>query len=259
MSRRKTLPAAELKAFLDENHDRFNNKAFIANDPIAIPHRFSKKEDIEIAGFFAASIAWGNRKSILTNAQNLMQRMDEAPFDFVVSHSEADLKRLNKFVHRTFNASDCRFFVQSLKTIYLHHGGLESAFGKGNNLKEKIYNFRQTFLQTEHAARAEKHISNPMKKSSAKRLCMYLRWMVRRDKRGVDFGLWQNIAPADLCLPLDVHTGNVGRALGLLKRRQNDWEAVEEITKRLRQLDAQDPVKYDFALFGLGVSGLLKP
>lgn len=253
----------EIRDFLDESYLKYNHRGFIENDPVSIPHLFNKKEDIEIAAFLAATIAWGNRKSIITNAQKLMTWMDHAPYDFILNHSKAELKPFESFVHRTFNGKDCVFFIQSLKNIYANHNGLEVAFKKvngdpGAGLKENIVNFRQLFLEAKHLPRSEKHISNPANKSSAKRLCMFLRWMVRKDKKGVDFGIWKTITPAGLCLPLDVHTGNVSRSLGLLKRTQNDWQAVEEITSLLKKFDANDPVKYDFALFGLGVDKVLK-
>lgn len=250
-----------IKDFLDEKLYTYNNKSFISNDPICIPHLFSKKEDIEIAGFLAATLAWGNRKSIITNAGRLMEWMDYAPGEFIKHHGKKDLKPFEKFVHRTFNGKDCLFFLKSLQNIYQNHGGLEIAFKTNQtelSLKHSIAAFRERFLETTHLPRSEKHISNPLQKSSAKRLCMFLRWMVRKDKKGVDFGIWETISPASLCLPLDVHTGNVSRALGLLERKQNDWQAVEEITHLLRTFDANDPIKYDFALFGIGVDKLLK-
>lgn len=254
-----------IKDFLEENFLKYNHRSFIANDPISVPHQFSKKEDIEIAALLAATIAWGNRKSIITNAQKLMNCMDHAPHDFILNHSRTELKRFESFVHRTFNGTDCQFFLQSLRNIYKKHGGLEAVFTSGikaagkdtTPLKEGIVHFRSVFLETAHTARSEKHISNPAQKSSAKRLCMFLRWMVRRDKKGVDFGLWNSISPSLLHLPLDVHTGNVSRALGLLRRKQNDWQAVEELTATLRAFDPADPVKYDFALFGAGVDNVL--
>jgi uncharacterized protein (TIGR02757 family) len=250
-----------LREFLDEKYYHYNSPAFIEQDPVKIPHQFTKKEDREIAGFLAATIAWGNRKSIIQNAQKLMDWMDQRPHDFILHHSKKDRKPFEKFVHRTFNGKDCQFFLESLQQMYLHHGGLEQAFsikGKQNDLKNNIAQFRDIFLQPAHLKRTEKHISNPLQKSSAKRLCMFLRWMVRKDKKGVDFGIWKTISASELCLPLDVHTGNVSRALGLLMRKQNDWQAVEEVTAVLRRLDEKDPVKYDFALFGLGVDGFLK-
>ncbi len=282
MGKKKNI--SEIIDFLEESYLKYNHKSFINNDPISIPHRFTKKEDIEISGFFAATIAWGNRKSIINNADKLMLLMDNAPFDFILNHSKKELKPFENFVHRTFNGNDCIFFIESLKHIYKNKGGLEAVFGyvdegsiRSNQIVQKnrsfvpqddridnltvknnIINFRKAFLETKHLSRVEKHISNPDTNSSSKRLCMFLRWMVRQDKKGVDFGIWKSISPSKLCLPLDVHTGNVSRALGLLQRTQNDWKAVEEITNVLKTLDATDPVKYDFALFGLGVDGVLK-
>jgi uncharacterized protein (TIGR02757 family) len=252
-----------IKDYLDESYLKYNALSFIANDPVSVPHLFSKKEDIEIAGFLAATIAWGNRKSIINNALKLMDWMDHSPHDFILNHSKKDLKPFEKFVHRTFNGGDCLFFIKSLKNIYEKHGGLEAAFSDPesdeHSLKKRIVNFRTLFLEVKHSARAEKHISNPDQKSSAKRLCMFLRWMVRKDNKGVDFGIWSQIGMQELCLPLDVHTGNVSRTLGLLQRKQNDWQSVEEITEVLRGFDAADPVKYDYALFGLGVDKVLLP
>lgn len=247
-----------LKEFLEEKFLQYNNTRFIESDPISIPHLFSKKEDREIAGFLAATIAWGNRKSIIVNAARLIEWMDMAPFDFVSQAAAADFRPFQKFVHRTFNGTDCVFFLRALQHLYRKYGSLETSFLRGmqsgdKDLKNGIAHFRQEFFSIKHPARTEKHVSDPSKKSSTKRLCMYLRWMVRKDKAGVDFGIWKSISPAQLCLPLDVHTGNVSRALGILKRKQNDWQAVEEVTAFLRTLDARDPVKYDFALFGLGV------
>ncbi len=246
----------ELNDFLNERYYKYNNTSFIENDPICIPHLFTKKEDIEIAAFLAATIAWGNRKSILNNGNKLMQYMDFSPHQFILNHSKNDLKPFQNFVHRTFNGIDCLFFIKALNTIYTKHNGLEAAFNHNTptNLKQNITHFRNLFLQPKHLHRTEKHISNPDKKSSAKRLCMFLRWMVRTDNIGVDFGIWKTISPAELHLPLDVHTGNVSRKLKLLTRSQNDWQAVEEITSVLKTFDANDPIKYDFALFGIGVN-----
>lgn len=245
----------DIKDFLEEAYLKYNNKLFIENDPICIPHLFTKKEDIEIAGLLAATLAWGNRKSIINNATKLMQWMDYQPHDFILQHSKNDLKPFTSFVHRTFNGIDCLFFIASLKNIYKNHNGLEASFkGNGKDVEENIVNFRKLFLQSPHLVRSEKHLSNPEQKSSSKRLCMYLRWMVRQDKMGVDFGIWKSIKPHQLCLPLDVHTGNVSRTLGLLHRKQNDWQAVSEITQTLKQFDANDPIKYDFSLFGIGVN-----
>lgn len=246
-----------LKAFLDEEVDKFERPEFIELDPISVPHLFSKKEDIEIAGFFSASIAWGNRKSIVANANKLMGLMDNAPFEFVMQHDASDLKRLNHFVHRTFNSEDAIAFVKSLQHIYKNHGGLEGAFVSGfdgQNIATAIQSFREKFFELDYPKRTEKHVSNPLTGSASKRINMYLRWMVRSDKRQVDFGLWKGIPTSSLMMPLDVHTGNVSRELNLLKRKQNDWKALEELMDSLRAFDPVDPVKYDFALFGIGVS-----
>ncbi len=247
-----------LKEFLDEKCFLYNNNKFIESDPISIPHLFTKKQDIEIAAFFAATIAWGNRQSIIKNANKLMQGMDFAPHSFISGATPKEIKRFSGFVHRTFNGIDCMFFIQSLQNIYKKHNSLEILFTKGiqrtdENIKNGLVNFREEFFAVKHPLRTQKHVSNPLKNSGAKRLCMFLRWMVRHDKAGVDFGIWKHISPAQLCLPLDLHAGNVSRKLGLLIRKQNDWQAVEEVTHLLKQLDAKDPIKYDFALFGLGV------
>jgi uncharacterized protein (TIGR02757 family) len=243
----------ELYLFLEEKHDFYNRHDFISFDPISIPHLFSKKEDIEIAGFFSAIIAWGQRTTIIKNANELMKRMDFAPHDFVLNHTKRDLLQFKNFKHRTFNGTDCIFFIQSLRNIYKKYGGLEKIFSAPTGMVQvAIINFRKTFFSISHPHRTEKHISNPQANSSAKRLNMFLRWMVRKDKRGVDFGIWNNIKMSELMCPLDVHSGNAARKLGLLTRKQNDWKAVEELTSRLREFDSTDPVKYDFALFGLG-------
>jgi uncharacterized protein (TIGR02757 family) len=241
-----------LKEFLDEKYLLYNNFNFIENDPIQIPHLFQKKEDIEIAGFLAATLAWGNRKTIISNANKLLQWMDYQPHQFITSFSKADTKPFKKFVHRTFNGDDCIAFLLALQNIYKHHKGLENVFCLESKVKSSISNFKTIFFETDHLERTRKHVSDPENGSAAKRLNMYLRWMVRKDNYGVDFGIWKNINTASLYLPLDVHTGNISRKLGLLKREQNDWRAVEEISDRLREFDPQDPIKYDFALFGLG-------
>lgn len=248
---------SEIKELLDEKYFQFNNTSFIETDPISIPHQFSKKEDIEIASLLVATIAWGQRTSIINNGNKLMRLMNDEPHDFILNFTKKDAARFEGFVHRTFNSTDCVFFLNSLKHIFTKHGGLEAAFStdfssKETDVKNAITNFRALFLNTEHQSRSEKHISNPSAKSSAKRLCMFLRWMVRKDKHGVDFGIWKSIKSSQLCLPLDLHTGNVSRKLGLLNRTQNDWQAVEEITSVLRTFDKNDPIKYDFSLFGLG-------
>lgn len=239
----------ELFEFLEEKVRIFERKDFIEHDPISIPHQFSRKEDIEIIAFIVATISWGNRKSIITNGNRLVEIMGESPYDFVMSANKKYLQKL-KFVHRTFNDLDLQQFILSLKKIY-EKGGLEKSF-HGKNAQERIIHFRNEFTSHFAENRTMKHVSDPAANSSAKRINMFLRWMVRSDKRKVDFGIWKSISPAELMLPLDVHTGNVGRKLGLLKREQNDWKAVEEITENLRKFDKKDPIKYDFALFGLG-------
>lgn len=249
----------ELHSFLEENYERFNGPDFIAPDPVSIPHRFSKKQDIEIAGFLAATIAWGQRPTIIRNANELVQRMDNAPYDFILHHTKKDLLQFKKFKHRTINGVDCTFFMKSLQNIYRKHQSLENVF-TGSDARESIENFRKIFFSLPHPHRTEKHISRPPIEdgrtgSACKRLNMFLRWMVRNDKRGVDFGIWKNIGMHQLMCPLDIHSGNVARKLGLLSRKQNDWQSVEELTSRLREFDTKDPVKYDFALFGLGVLG----
>lgn len=248
----------ELKEFLEEKYDQYNRLSFIETDPVSIPHQFKKKEDIEIAGFLAATIAWGQRPTIIRNAQRLVQWMDMSPYEFIISAKEKDLEPFKAFTHRTFNGTDCICFIRSLKNIYTKHGGIEEVFSRAVNkndtdLKGSIVHFRETFFELPHPARTTKHISNPADNSAAKRINMYLRWMVRSDKRKVDFGLWKKIKPSQLSCPLDVHSGNVARKLGLLERTQNDWKAVDELTTNLKKFDAADPVKYDFALFGLGV------
>jgi uncharacterized protein (TIGR02757 family) len=247
-----------LKEFLEGKVLLYNNKKFIESDPISVPHLFSKKQDIEIAGFLAATIAWGNRKSIISNANKLVQWMDMDPHNFITHATDKELRPFQQFVHRTFNGTDCVFFIKSLRHLYKKYDSLEQAFLTGMTVRDPtikyaLIQFRSEFFNIKHPSRSGKHISDVQKGSSAKRLCMYLRWMVRNDKAGVDFGIWKKIKPSQLCLPLDVHTGNVSRALGLLQRKQNDWKAVEEVTSVLRTFDPKDPVKYDFALFGLGV------
>ncbi len=249
---------SERKEFLDEKYDQYNRITFIDSDPVSIPRRFSKKQDIEIAGFLSATIAWGQRPTIIRNANRLMKWMDESPHAFILNHSQNDLKPFKTFVHRTFNNEDCLCFIRSLKHLYTLHDSLEQAFQPGGTWKEKtvgnaISAFRHQFFSIPHPERSRKHLSDPARGSATKRINMFLRWMVRQDKRGVDFGIWKTIPVSSLMCPLDVHSGNVARKLGLLKRTQNDWQAVEELTAALRKLDPADPVKYDFALFGLGV------
>ncbi len=242
----------ELFDFLEEKVELYNHPNFIESDPILIPHQFTVVQDIEIAGFLAASIAWGNRKMIIRNAQKMMELMGNTPYDFVMSHTDKDLERLQSFVHRTFNADDFIGFVKGLRNVYQKHQSLENIFNRYDDLQLSIHHFKHDFFDGSHLPRTEKHISDPMKGSAAKRINMYLRWMVRDDRK-VDFGIWKSISPAQLSCPLDVHSGNVARKLGLLTRKQNDAKALTELDLNLRKLDSKDPVKYDFALFGLGV------
>ncbi len=250
------LSHTELYNFLEEKHDQYNRPGFIESDPISIPHQFTKKEDIEISAFLTATIAWGNRKMILRNANRLMKLMDNEPFDFIQNFTDKDLNIFESFVHRTFNDTDCIYFLKSLRNIYKNHGGLEGAFSfpaKTKEMKEVIISFHELFFELGHQHRTRKHVANPERKSAAKRINMFLRWMVRNDKRGVDFGIWDKIQTEKLLCPLDVHSGNTARKLGLLSRNANDWKATTELTDNLRKFDSSDPVKYDFALFGLGV------
>ncbi|HHG83855.1 MAG TPA: TIGR02757 family protein [Bacteroidetes bacterium] len=247
----------DLRLFLNEKHDAFNQVDFIAPDPISIPHRFQKKEDIEIAGLLSALIAWGKRNLIVRGGERMMELMREAPFSFVMEAGEDDLARLDGFVYRTFQAVDFRGVVLGLRRIYREKGGLEQVMAllpADKDTSRGIVALRNAMLATpEFPARTQKHFANPERGSSAKRLNMFLRWMVRKDGRGVDFGIWNNMRPAQLVCPLDVHTGNVGRKLGLIQRKGNNWKAALELTNGLRTLDPTDPVKYDFALFGLGI------
>ncbi len=251
-----TLAAKDLKAFLDERVALYNNVGFIPTDPVSIPHRFDRRADIEVAGFLTAVIAWGNRIAILRSASRLMELLDRAPYDFVMQYQASDLKRLEPFVHRTFNGTDLLAFVGALRHIYTHHGGLEGVFTQhqtDDSLQPAIHVLKEIFCSCPHLPRSCKHLSDPMAGSAAKRINMFLRWMVRRDDKGVDFGLWRDISPAKLSCPLDLHSGRVARMLGLLTRKQDDAKAVCELDRALRDFDAEDPVKYDFALFGLGV------
>jgi uncharacterized protein (TIGR02757 family) len=252
-----SLTNDSIKSFLEEKTARYNNAAFIDEDPVSIPHAFSIKEDIEIAAFLTATISWGQRKTILKNAGALMVRMDSAPYQFIQAFQAKDLTPFRTFKHRTFNGDDCIFFLRALKHIYSKKGGLESIFISpkisDTQVKAGIINARAMFFLKAHEKRQEKHFSDPARGSAAKRLNMFLRWMVRKDRSGVDFGIWKNISPSSLLCPLDVHSGRVARKLGLLSRKQDDWQAVDELTANLRHFDPKDPVKFDFALFGLGV------
>lgn len=253
-----TYSRDELKEYLEEKVIFYNQPTFIAEDPISIPHLFTKKEDIEIAGFLSATLAWGQRVTIINKSRELLKRMENSPFDFVSNASENETGTLSSFVHRTFQGEDCIYFLHALQQIYKNKGGLETAFTTGylynQSIKEAIHHFRELFFGFEHLNRTRKHIPDPVTGSAAKRLNMYLRWMVRKDNKGVDFGIWKNINPAHLMCPLDLHSGRVARQLGLLTRKQDDWQAVEELTANLRTFDAADPVKYDFALFGSGIN-----
>ncbi len=246
----------ELQLFLDEKVVQYNNPNFIESDPIQIPHRYSLKQDIEIAAFLTATISWGNRTMIIKNAIRLMELMGNSPFDFVMNHSEKNLVQLEGFVHRTFNDIDVTLFVKSLQNIYLKHSGLENVFTKNKtetSIQPSISEFKKVFFEIEHSPRTQKHVSDPSNNSAAKRINMFLRWMCRENTTGVDFGLWKEIPTSILSCPLDVHSGNVARKLAILTRKQNDAKALLELDTQLRRFDAADPVKYDFALFGLGI------
>ena len=252
----------ELRDLLEHLHDKYNRPEFIEPDPISIPHSFSDKADREIAGFLAATIAWGNRKAIVKSAQRMMQYMDYAPADFVRNASENDLATLQTYVHRTFNGQDFTDFVLSIRHITNRWGGIgdffETNYTQTQDLPLVISLFRKEFFACDHNPHCEKHLSSIDKGAACKRINMYLRWFVRHDNRGVDFGLWKKIPMSALYMPLDIHTGNMGRALGLLTRKQNDWKATEEITRSLREFNTDDPVRYDYSLFGAGIDGYLK-
>jgi uncharacterized protein (TIGR02757 family) len=249
---------ALLKEFMDEKVDQYQRPEFIESDPIQIPKKYQKREDIEIAGFLTATISWGNRKSILNSAQKMMQHFGNSPYDFVLSSSQKQQNRVSSFVHRTFNEQDLNYFIFALRNVYINHGGILPILVKHaqkNSLQNAISVFKQVFFELNHDKRTEKHISDPLQGSAAKRINMMLRWFVRTDKYGVDLGIWNDqISPSQLSCPLDVHSGNVARQLGLLTRKQNDAKAVLELDTALRQFDPVDPVKYDFALFGIGVN-----
>jgi uncharacterized protein (TIGR02757 family) len=246
----------ELRDFLDSKVVQYNNPKFLDSDPIQIPHLFTKKEDIEISAFLTATIAWGNRKSIINNANFLMELLDNDPHNFIVSHKGSDLLKLEPFVHRTFNSTDLIYFLKALRYIYNQYSGLEGIFSQyttDTSAQPAITKFKQLFFELGHPKRTTKHVPDPAMGSAAKRINMFLRWMVRDNTTKVDFGIWKSIPTAILSCPLDVHSGNVARKLGLLTRKQNDSKAVAELDLQLRKMDPLDPVKYDFALFGLGV------
>lgn len=247
----------ELKQILDDRVALYNQPAFIVNDPISIPHRFSRKHDIEISGFFSATFAWGQRKTAINKAMELMQLMDHAPHDYILNHRPSDLKKLQAFKHRTFNSTDTLCFVAALQNLYRQRGSLEPFFEPEPtelDLGPALQRFAQSFFAlADLPQRTRKHVADPARGSTCKRLNMFLRWMVRQDENGVDFGIWKKISPSQLICPIDVHVGRVARDLGLIRRKQTDWQTAAELTQRLRDLDADDPVKYDFALFGMGV------
>ena len=245
----------EMYSFLELKAIQYNQRAFIDSDPVSIPHRFSGKEDIEISGFLTATLAWGQRKSIIQKSLLLMELLDESPYDYIMNANEHDLKSVERFVYRTFNGSDCLYFIRALQQLYREGGGMQAAFSSGfdKGAYSAISNFREIFIGINDPTRTGRHLANPSHGSAAKRLNLFLRWMVRKDEKGVDFGIWKNISPAKLICPLDIHSGRVARKLGLLNRRGDDRKAAEELTTALCKFDPNDPVKYDFALFGLGV------
>jgi len=253
----------EIHKLLDQKVKQYNRIEFIGKDPICIPHLFTKQQDIEIAGFFAAIFAWGNRTTIINKSKELLERMDNAPYAFCIGHGNTDLKKLLGFAHRTFNDTDLLYCIDFFKKHYCKNESLETAFFKNsisknierqNIIEQALIYFQDYFFSLEEApARTKKHIASPLSGSTCKRLNMFLRWMVRKDKQGVDFGLWKSVSPAALIMPIDVHVARVSRGLGILKRTQTDWQTAIELTNYCRTLDAKDPVKYDFALFSLGV------
>jgi uncharacterized protein (TIGR02757 family) len=247
----------QLRDFLEHKADQYNQPGFIANDPIVVPHNFTRRQDIEIAGLFAAVLAWGQRVTIIRKCRELLAFMDNSPFDFIKHHSEQDLKKFVDFKHRTFNATDTLYFISFLQWYYRHHDSLEEAFvfsPECESTETGLIRFHDLFFSLpDFPNRTRKHIATPVRKSTCKRLNMYLRWMVRYDNRGVDFGLWKKISPAQLICPCDLHVDRVARKLKLIRRKQTDWLTTVELTSNLRKFDPVDPVKYDFALFGLGI------
>lgn len=249
----------DLKEFLDAYVEKFNTANFIENDPVSIPHKFSSRQDIEIMAFWTAMLSWGNRKSIIQSCTKLAALMNDQPFDFILNHGEKDRKKFETFVHRTFNATDAIYFLEFFQNYYRNHDSLEDAFAdhlsaEDINVENALSGFHELFFNHPFAPeRTRKHIATPLRKSTCKRINMFLRWMVRNDDNGVDFGLWCKISPSQLLLPLDVHVDKVARNLGLIERMQTDWFTVLELTDKMKQMDPSDPVKYDFALFGLGV------
>lgn len=250
-----------VKVILETNYIKYYKKKFIKDDPISIPHKFSKKQDIEIMAFFASILAWGLRKTIINKCNLLIELFENKPYDFIMNHEEEDLKRFLEFKHRTFNTTDLLYFIAFLKYHYTSHESLEAAFLIGLKSKDKtvensLIGFHDYFTSLEYfPARTRKHIASPTRNSACKKLNMFLRWMVRDNSTGVDFGLWTNIKPSQLLMPLDVHVDRQARMLGLITRKQRDFKTVLELTTNLKEYDKEDPVKYDFALFGMGVAG----
>jgi uncharacterized protein (TIGR02757 family) len=250
------MNSLELKEFLDYKVDQYNTKSFVEPDPISIPHRYTLKEDIEIAGLLVAIISWGNRKLIVENGHKMMNLIGNSPYDFVMSHKQSDFEKLEYCIYRTLNKTDLSYILKGLKHVYKSHGGIEEVFKRNatvDSLQPAIHQFKKTLFEIPHTPRTQKHIPDPMKGSAAKKINMYLRWMIRKDNKGVDFGIWNSIPQSILSCPLDLHSGNVARKLGLLTRKQDNAKAVLELDISLRKLDSLDPVKYDFALFGLGI------
>ena len=250
---------SQLRELLDEQADRFNRSDFIPHDPICIPHQCSKKENIEIAGLIAAVFAWGNRKTIIRKSKEFLELMDNDPHSFLLHHSEEDLKPFREFKHRTFQPTDALYFIDFLSRYFKSNSSLETLFLPEQPIRDGLMNFHSEFFSVDYApSRTKKHVPTPLRKSTCKRLNMLLRWMVRQDDKGVDFGIWSEMNPSRLICPIDVHVGNISRQLGLLKRPTNDWEAAVSLTSNLRKMDPMDPVKYDFALFGIGMIGGLE-
>ncbi len=247
----------QLKSFLDEKVEQFNQPDFIVNDPISIPHMFTLKQDVEIAGLMSAVLAWGQRVTIIRKCKEFMQWMDYSPYQFIIHHKDKDLKRFEAFKHRTFNGTDALYFIEALQSIYKKYPSLEDAFvvpSTDATIERGLMRFHHLFFDlAHHPHRTKKHLPTPERKSTCKRINMYLRWMVRDDKKGVDFGLWKNISSSQLVCPCDLHVDRVARLLKLITRKQTDWLTALELTENLRKFDPQDPVKYDFALFGLGI------
>ncbi|HDZ40943.1 MAG TPA: TIGR02757 family protein [Bacteroidetes bacterium] len=254
---KKKFSFDEMRDFLELKYEQFNHPGFIENDPVAIPHQYILKQDIEISGFLSATIAWGRRDMIVNSAKKLMDLMGNSPLDFIMNVDRKGLGRLNSFYYRTFNGNDCCTFIRGLRNIYSRHESMEeipaARLEKGETWKDAVISLRNEFFNIHHSRRTLKHFADIERGAAGKRLNMFFRWMVRDDGHGVDFGIWKKIDKSALYIPLDFHTGNISRKLGLLERKQDDWKAVEELTSVLRQFDPEDPVKYDFSLFGLGI------